>query len=174
MDQQETRQIGVVDRVDPLRLVGLLALSDIVRAQARVARSSAQGKHAEAFELSEVKETLSDQPAFRRLRPFALEPQAAAARGDAELRYHTLVLAPESPAMGRAVCDLALPHGALLVTIERDGQTLAPRGDTVLLTGDRVTLFAPPRQLPDAVAILSGASTADSGTALSEEAPHTT
>jgi CIC family chloride channel protein len=163
MDQQETRQIGVVARADSARLVGLLALSDIVRAQARVARSSAQGKHAETFDLSEVGETLSDQPAFRRLRPFVAESHAAAAPGDAEPRYHTLVLAPESPAVGRAVCDLELPHGALLVTLERDGQTLVPRGDTVLLVGDRVTLFAPPLQLPGAVAILTGASTEDTG-----------
>jgi hypothetical protein len=146
--------------------------SAMLCAQARVARSSAQGKHAETFDLSEVGEMLSDQPAFRRLRPFVAESQAAAAPGDAEPRYHTLVLAPEAPAVGRAVRDLELPHGALLVTLERDGQTLVPRGDTMLLMGDRMTLFAPPLQLPGAVAILTGASSADSGTTLSEEEQH--
>jgi CBS domain-containing protein len=35
MEQQETRQLAVVDRADPTRLVGLLTLSDIVRAGAR-------------------------------------------------------------------------------------------------------------------------------------------
>jgi CBS domain-containing protein len=165
MDQEETRQIGVVDRAEPVRLVGLLALSDIVRAQARVAQTSAPGRQAAAFDLSEVKETLSDQPAFRRLRPFALDRQLVAPPGDAELRYHTLALAPNAPAVGRAVRDLALPHDALLVTIERDGQTLVPRGESVLAAGDRVTLFAPPRQLPGAVAILTGAPCADSAQA---------
>jgi Trk K+ transport system NAD-binding subunit len=89
--------------------------------------------------------------------------QVAAASGGAEPRYHTLVLAPESPAVGQTVRDLELPHGALLATIERDQQTLAPQGDTLLLVGDRVTLFAPPHQLSGAVAILTGASIEDKG-----------
>jgi chloride channel protein, CIC family len=156
MDQQDTRQIAVVDHADPTQLVGLLTLSDIVRAQARVARAAAPGTQTTTTDLSEVRETLTDQPAFRRLRPFKPEHQAAAAPGDAELRYHTLVLAPDAPAVGRSVYDLDLPPGVLLVTIERDQRTLVPRGATVLLAGDHVTLFAPPRQLGRTVTTLNG------------------
>jgi hypothetical protein len=90
------------------------------------------GHGSSRIDLSEFKETLSDQPAFRRLRPFAADRQVAAAAEDAELRYHTLVLAPNALAVGQAVRDLELPHDALLVA------------------GDRGTLFAPPRQLPGA------------------------
>jgi Trk K+ transport system NAD-binding subunit len=42
----------------------------------------------------------------------------------------------------------------LLVTIERAGQTLIPRGETVLAAGDRVTLFAEPPQIQGALAAL--------------------
>ena len=58
------------------------------------------------------------------------------------------------------------------MTLERDRQTLVPRGDTMLLVGDRVTLFAPPLQLPGAVVILTGTSSADSGKTLSEGEQH--
>jgi CBS domain-containing protein len=155
MDQQETRQLAVVDRADPTRLVGLLTLSDIVRAQARIARDAAPGGRDAVAELSEVRETLTDQPAFRRLRPFTPD-HSAAAPVTAELHYHTLVLPTDASAVGQAVRDLALPPGVLLVTIERGQQTLVPRGGTVLAANDRVTLFAPPQQLPSAVATLTG------------------
>jgi CBS domain-containing protein len=162
MDQQETRQIAVVDRDDSARLVGLLTLSDIVRAQARVARTSPSGAQAAVADLSEIKETLTDQPAFQRLRPFIPDQPAASKPMESELHYHTLVLAPDAPVVGQAVRDLALPQGTLLVTIERTGQMLVPRGETVLAAGDQVTLFAPPQQLRRSLAALAGSSPADS------------
>ncbi len=38
----------------------------------------------------------------------------------------------------RAVMDLGLPTGAVLVRITRAGDVLVPRGDTVVQAGDRV------------------------------------
>ncbi len=39
MDQWETRQLAVVERAQPTRIVGILTMSDIVRAQARAVRA---------------------------------------------------------------------------------------------------------------------------------------
>jgi NhaP-type Na+/H+ and K+/H+ antiporter len=69
--------------------------------------------------------------------------------GDAEraLHYHTLVLPPDTPAVGQAVRALDLPRGVLLITIERDYQTLIPQGGTVLDAGDVVTILAPAAEM---------------------------
>jgi TrkA-C domain/CBS domain len=160
MDQVETRQLAVVDRANPERLIGLLALSDIVRAQARCARG-AGGSPAPAPAFSEVETTLTDQPAFRGLRPFTPEPPAATVAPETDLRYHTVVLTPDAAAVGRLVRALDLPRGVLLVTIERDGQTLVPNGATVLAAGDRVTFFALPQHLVTTLTALMGASAVD-------------
>ncbi|HEY3230213.1 MAG TPA: hypothetical protein VGJ87_13405 [Roseiflexaceae bacterium] len=111
----------------PQRLAGILALSDIVRIQARIARV-AGGQRGAPPALSEVQETLADQPVFRRLRKFG--SAADLQDGDTERapRYHTVMLAPDAPAVGLAVQALDLPRGVLLITIERDHQTLIPKG----------------------------------------------
>jgi CIC family chloride channel protein len=160
LDQLETRQIAVVERANPSHLTGLLSLSDVVRAQAQAARVA--GSRAQpAGDLSEVKETLSDQPAFRRLPAFPREGQAAPAAPTTEPHYHSVLLSPDASAIGQPLHALDLPAGVLLVTIERAGQTLIPHGETVLAAGDRVTLFAEPHQIHGALAALSGIAAGD-------------
>jgi Trk K+ transport system NAD-binding subunit len=44
----------------------------------------------------------------------------------------------------------------LLVSVERAGDTLVPRGETLLKAGDVVTLFAEPDNLPRALKLLNG------------------
>jgi len=61
-----------------------------------------------------------------------------------------------APAAGKAVRALRLPAGVLLVSVERAGDTLVPRGETVLKAGDVVTLFAEPDNLPRALKLLNG------------------
>jgi CIC family chloride channel protein len=159
-DQLETRQIAVVERTNPAHLIGLLSLSDIVRAQARAARA-ASPRAQPTGELSEVKGLLSDQPAFRRLPAFPHEPQTAPATSTTEPHYQTVLLTPDAPAIGQPVHALDLPAGVLLVTIERAGQTLIPHGETILAADDRVTLFAAPHQIQDALAALTGIAVVD-------------
>lgn len=154
MDQQETRELAVVDRAMTGGLVGILSLSDIVRAQARAVRAAGKTSGA-APSFSEVQTTLADQPAFRRLRPFVSNQPSAPVR-EHELQFHTLLLEPNAPAAGHPIRALALPPGVLLVTIEREHQTLAPQGETILVAGDQITLFAPPGSLPIALAALTG------------------
>jgi CIC family chloride channel protein len=153
MDHEETRQLAVVDQANG-RVVGMLTMSDIVRAQARVARTLVTA-HA-AGPLSEVGETLAKQPAFRRLRSLGGDAGAAGEAQPQTLGYHLIQLDHDAPAVGQPVRSLDLPPGALLVTIEREGRTLVPHGGTMLATGDTLTLFATPAQLPAALAALLG------------------
>ncbi|HJP88043.1 MAG TPA: chloride channel protein [Candidatus Limnocylindrales bacterium] len=44
--------------------------------------------------------------------------------------------------VGRAVADAGWPRDAVLVSIGRGGRLIVPRGDVVLLAGDRLTIFA--------------------------------
>lgn len=75
-----------------------------------------------------------------------------AARGERELkeilhrdeRYLSLRLRKDGPAgelIGCALRDLDLSPGALVALIRRDGETLVPRGRTVLAEGDRLTIL---------------------------------
>ena len=160
LDQLETRQVAVVERAHPTKLIGLLSLSDVVRAQAQAARD-ASPRAQSTGELSEVKETLSDQPAFRRLPAFSHEPQAIPTTPTTQPHYHTVQLEADAPANGQPVHALDLPTGVLLVMIERAGQTLVPHGETVLAAGDRVTLFATPQQIQGALVALIGIAAVD-------------
>jgi Trk K+ transport system NAD-binding subunit len=71
-------------------------------------------------------------------------------------RYRRVQLQAGAPAAGKAVRALRLPAGVLLVSVERAGDTLVPRGETLLKAGDVVTLFAEPDNLPRALKLLNG------------------
>ena len=53
-------------------------------------------------------------------------------------RLVEVTLAEDSPAVGQALADLAVPHNASVVAVVRDGGVVVPRGDTKLYTGDEV------------------------------------
>lgn len=72
-----------------------------------------------------------------------------------------VVLSPGSPLAHRRLADTAFPAGARVAVVERDGQALVPRGELILLPGDRLTitytqraraalhaLLAPPGEAP--------------------------
>ncbi|MCM2348502.1 MAG: potassium/proton antiporter [Bacteriovoracaceae bacterium] len=50
-------------------------------------------------------------------------------------------------AVDRRIVDLSLPGGVLLTSIEREDRFLIPRGDTILLAGDRISGLARPSSL---------------------------
>jgi cell volume regulation protein A len=68
----------------------------------------------------------------------------------ANSRLIELTVGDGSAAAGRAIMELGLPTGALVVSIRRDGQSLVPGGGTVLEAGDRVLALAED-ELMDAV-----------------------
>ena len=62
-------------------------------------------------------------------------------------RYISIELNPGGPAealAGLRVRDLDLPEECLMVAVRRAGRTLVPRGETVLLSGDRLLVIGEP------------------------------
>ncbi len=59
-----------------------------------------------------------------------------------EIHFITVQLKKNDAWTGRAVRELGLPHGAIIVDILRDGDSVIPRGDVILLTGDRLIIGA--------------------------------
>ncbi len=49
-----------------------------------------------------------------------------------------------SPLAGKALRELSLPTGSLVVSVNRNGSTVLPRGNTTLLAGDLVTFLTSP------------------------------
>ena len=54
-----------------------------------------------------------------------------------------LSIGEHSDLAGKALRAAALPEGALVTSIARDGQVLTPTGDFVLEPGDRLSLLRP-------------------------------
>ena len=61
---------------------------------------------------------------------------------DADISFVRLEMGSDHPWLNKAVSDLPLPPDLLLAVIQRDGNVIVPRGDTVILEGDRIVLGA--------------------------------
>jgi len=50
----------------------------------------------------------------------------------------------DSPLAGKALRELSLPSGTLIISVQRDGATVLPRGNTTLFPGDVATFITNP------------------------------
>jgi trk system potassium uptake protein TrkA len=62
-----------------------------------------------------------------------------------------VILGEGSPAVGRALKDVRLPEGSLVVGVLRRGEALVPRGQTVLERRDHVLLISERQRISEAV-----------------------
>ena len=76
-------------------------------------------------------------------------------RGGAHLVEVTL--APESPAVGKAIAGLGIPREAAIVAIVRDDHLVVPRAETVLQNGDEVLVLVTEDAEPEVRRELVGA-----------------
>lgn len=81
-------------------------------------------------------------------------PQEFIPQVSARSQLVELTVAPGSQACGRAIMELGLPRGALVVLINRDNDSLVPGGTTILEPGDRVLLLAERNALDDVRRVL--------------------
>jgi trk system potassium uptake protein TrkA len=61
-----------------------------------------------------------------------------------------LVVSEDAPAAGRAVSELGLPEGSLVISVLRSGSGFVPKADTVVEAGDEVLVVLDPG-LEDAI-----------------------
>lgn len=58
-------------------------------------------------------------------------------------------IAPDVAAVGKRIADLGLPEDVLILAIRRDGKVIVPRGGTVLVAQDQITVLAKPEQVDE-------------------------
>ena len=145
MHEEDRRQLAVVNPSDHSLLAGIITMSDVMRVQAATAIEK-KANLQEVAGLSEVQEMLGVPPALAR---HATHP-------DGKLRYHLVEVQSEAPSVGRSVRELQLPEQVVLVSIDRAGQTVVPRGGTVITPGDKIVMFADAQALPQALITLVG------------------
>lgn len=112
-----TRNVGripVVSRQDPEHIVGLLRRYDVIRSY-----------HKGLARRAEME---------RRVQQMRLTSH----RGG---ELVTLEIPEKAAALGYQVRDLRLPAGTIIVTIQREGRAITPRGDTTLRPGDSLVLM---------------------------------
>lgn len=64
-----------------------------------------------------------------------------------------VVVAPDAPAVGRHIVDLAIPQGVLVVLVRRGDVSFMPQGRTVVLAGDELLVAAEPTRRHDVDAL---------------------
>jgi trk system potassium uptake protein TrkA len=69
---------------------------------------------------------------------------------DEQLEIIEVEVGVGSPAAGKAVQDVSLPEGSLIISLLREGKGFVPKGDTMIEAGDEVLLVLDPG-LEDAI-----------------------
>jgi CIC family chloride channel protein len=111
----EVGRIPVVDRHDPRKLLGLLRRGNIISAYAQ--------------------SLLNDERQKQHMSKLRLE----SATGTEMVE---LTLKAGDDAVGKSLKELGLPDNCVIVSIHRGRRVIVPRGDTLLLAGDRLTALA--------------------------------
>jgi len=75
-------------------------------------------------------------------------------KSDAEM--FELDVGENSNAIGIPISELKLADGVLVVCIEREGKTIIPKGDTKILSGDKVTIFTQSEKINKIINLFTG------------------
>ncbi len=147
---RDVRQVPVVRREAPRTIIGMLRRSDIVRSySAGVVRRTERERQRD----HEARAEAEMQPATGIREP---ADSGTGPDSDGSPRYHRLKIEPDMPAAGKAIRDLELPDGVLIVVIERDGTPIVPRGTSRIEPLDTITLVALPAEYHQAVQGITG------------------
>lgn len=73
---------------------------------------------------------------------------------DEVARFSDVEVSPNSPVVGLSIREIAVPAECAIVSVHRAEEIIVPDGDTVLLAGDRITVFAAPEARRSLVALL--------------------
>ena len=78
--------------------------------------------------------------------------------GEGLLQLAEVILAAESPVVGKTLREINLPEGTLLASIVRGDRPIVPRGPTRLEAGDRVVLVSTPESYGKLIKAVTGES----------------
>jgi len=76
--------------------------------------------------------------------------------GGGKVNILELELEKDAPVCGKPLQQIPLPPNSLIAVVIRDGETLVPRGGSVLQAGDRIILITLPQTLGDSLEIITG------------------
>ncbi len=112
---RDVGRLPVVEQEGSRRLVGMVRRHDIIRAYNQAIAQRAQHQHrVEVLRLGQL-----DSASFEHIQ-----------------------IPPESPIVGRRVSEIDFPDECLIVSVRRGRKLHVAHGNTVLQSGDRVTVFA--------------------------------
>lgn len=95
-----------------------------------------------AFSAYIVAELLRDKPVYEALLERLLHKGSKELTKEVQPRVVDLFVEPDSEFDGKAIKDLPLPPGCLVVQIQRGDHNVVPNGSTVIAEGDIVTLVS--------------------------------
>jgi CIC family chloride channel protein len=110
MSVRDIRQLPIVRRSRPKRVLGMLRRNDISRAYSQAMIERMETEHQRPVKPSELRGT----------------------------QVVEIPVTPSSPFVGVKLSELDLPRDVLVIAIERGEETVIPRGDTELEAGDRM------------------------------------
>src|SRR5699024_10937579 len=113
MGVRDIGQLPVVERSSPGHPIGLLRRNDIVRAYSQAMLKRMEHERKGPVQPSELRGT----------------------------QIVEAVIGAKSPLAGFRIAELQLPDTALIIAVEREGQTVIPHGQTELVRGDRLMLL---------------------------------
>ncbi len=115
MAPRDLARLPVVSRDDEHKLVGLISLSDIMR----------------AYDIGLLR---------KQHRQYARERMAL--RNISGVEFTEIKVHPDSVCSNKRLADIRLPQNTTVVSIERkDGSVIIPDGDTIVMPGDQVTVL---------------------------------
>lgn len=121
MGVRDIRQLPVVRRSNPRRILGLLRRDDIVRAYSRAVLERVESERKRPVQPSELRGT----------------------------QMVEVTVGPNSPLASATLDQVALPPDALMIAIEREGRTIIPRGGTDLQPDDRLLILVRQEKIAD-------------------------
>ncbi len=110
MSVRGIKQLAVVRRSNPKRVLGVLRRNDVSRAYSQAMLERMESEHQRPVSPSELRGTQLVEVPVR----------------------------PASPFVGACLSQLDLPREVLVIAVERGEETVIPRGDTLLAAGDRL------------------------------------
>jgi len=99
--------------------------------------------------LAQIAERVDDESFLDEWRSAESEQELKEAllHEDRFLSLHVANASPTSELVGRSLEEIHMPAGCLVALLRRGGQTIVPKGDTILLDGDSLTVIGDPGTL---------------------------